>query len=411
MFKLTVVVPTRERADTLVHTLQTLVEQDYRELEILVSDNCSNDNTRTVVASFDDPRIRYVTTDRRVDMSANWEFALSHATGDFITYIGDDDGLVAGAANSAMKILLDSGMPALVWRKAEYCWPDYVVPQMRNLIILETRRGEVRSIISAKQLQKVMRLKAPYTTLPCLYNGIVRTSLLREIRKLSSGGVFFNSIAPDVYSGIVLSQFIEEYLFSDYPFSVNGASRHSNGTASVHPGKAKSVDPAKKFLAEVNRRYDQRILLGPSVTISIMGEYLLAGETLGKNRFPEPDLRFYVRELLRSTSSSLVSLAVAESALHTAKQVSYKVTEAQHVRDCIQAGNKMAATQEFISTSIERFIAPAPMVKNIYDACALIGVMLPAHIASIDTSPFPSLLRACRRLKKYIAAELRELLR
>ncbi len=411
MSKLTVVVPTRERADTLVHTLQTLVEQDYRALEILVSDNFSNDNTRAVVESFDDPRIRYVMTDRRVDMSANWEFALRHATGDFITYIGDDDGFIAGAASKAMKILLDSSMSALVWRKAEYCWPDYVVPQMRNLIILGEQRGEVKTITSARQIQKVMRFNAPYTTLPCLYNGIVPTQLLRRICQSSRNELFFNSISPDVYSGIVLSHFIKEYLFSDYPFSVNGASRHSNGTAFTRPANEGVDDPANKFRAENTRQYDRRLLAGPSVMVCVMGEYLLAQESLGIDKFPEPDFRLYVRELTHAAASALVPLAVAESALYTARQIHYKVGQAQIVRDNILANSRASSAQEIVSPNAGRFLAPTYMVQNIYQACALIGVMLPAHIVQVRTGLLPALLRVYRRMKEFLIAELREFLR
>ncbi|RYZ29021.1 MAG: glycosyltransferase, partial [Sphingobacteriales bacterium] len=75
--KYTVVVPTRERADTLLHTLRTCVTQNYDNLTILVSDNCSQDTTEEVVRSFNDPRIQYVNTGKRLSMSHNWEFALS----------------------------------------------------------------------------------------------------------------------------------------------------------------------------------------------------------------------------------------------------------------------------------------------------------------------------------------------
>ena len=60
--KFSVIIPTRERSDTLQSSLKTCVGQDYDNLEIIVSDNFSTDNTREVVESFDDPRIRYINT-------------------------------------------------------------------------------------------------------------------------------------------------------------------------------------------------------------------------------------------------------------------------------------------------------------------------------------------------------------
>jgi cellulose synthase/poly-beta-1,6-N-acetylglucosamine synthase-like glycosyltransferase len=49
---ITLIIPSRERADVLLYALKTAVAQDYANLRILVSDNASTDNTREVVASF-----------------------------------------------------------------------------------------------------------------------------------------------------------------------------------------------------------------------------------------------------------------------------------------------------------------------------------------------------------------------
>ena len=120
LLKLTVVIPTRERADTLFHTLRTVLEQEYENLEILVSDNASIDNTRQVVSQFSDVRLRYINTGNRIGMSENWEFALSHVTGDFVMYLGDDDGLLPNACNDIASIINNSGTRALIWNKATY---------------------------------------------------------------------------------------------------------------------------------------------------------------------------------------------------------------------------------------------------------------------------------------------------
>jgi len=77
---ITVIIPTRERADTLETCLQTVVAQTYPNLKIIVSDNCSNDNTKDVVLSFDDKRITYLNTGRRLSMTHNWEFAIRNVT-------------------------------------------------------------------------------------------------------------------------------------------------------------------------------------------------------------------------------------------------------------------------------------------------------------------------------------------
>ena len=117
--KFTIIIPTRERADVLVHSLHTVVAQDYEDLTIIVSDNFSQDNTKQVVDSFHDPRIKYINTGRRVSMSHNWEFALSHVKDGWVSIIGDDDGLMPGALTTVADIIRKTGCQAITSLKGD----------------------------------------------------------------------------------------------------------------------------------------------------------------------------------------------------------------------------------------------------------------------------------------------------
>src|SRR5947209_6551073 len=96
---ITVMIPTRERADTLEHCLITCVNQTDDRLRILVSDNASQDNTPTVVEKFRarDQRVEYVNPGRRLGMSEHWEFALGEIKEGFVLILGDDDALFPDA--------------------------------------------------------------------------------------------------------------------------------------------------------------------------------------------------------------------------------------------------------------------------------------------------------------------------
>src|ERR1035441_9201470 len=100
---ISVLVPTRERCETLHYALKTLCDQDFPDVEFIVSDNFSNDDTAGVVKRFDDPRIRYIRTPRRLSMTENFCFALGHARGTYVTILGDDDGFTPGALSVLAK--------------------------------------------------------------------------------------------------------------------------------------------------------------------------------------------------------------------------------------------------------------------------------------------------------------------
>lgn len=403
--KLSVIIPTRERSDTLRHTLRTLVEQDYLDCEFIVSDNDSQDDTKQVVESFSDPRICYINTGRRVSMADNWEFALRHARGSYITYIGDDDGFIPGALTKAIGILEMSQMNALVWGKSEYCWPDYIDESMRNWFSIKNKSYTLRVADGHKKLNQVINFREAYTWLPCLYNGIVKMSLIEELRAQSTNEIFFNAISPDVFSGIVLSTVVDKYLCTDYPFSVNGASRHSNGTSFMRQRTDDEREsPSAKFNAENQRKYDPRIQLGPSTLICVMGEYLLAKQFLPALYLPGPSWSHYVSSLAKSAKKAFLPREVLQSAAHTAKQLGLKVRATGKVERTL---NRPPPVIGFIGDSFN-FIAPRGMVENIYDACRLVAGMLSDVSAVEYSSPINIFVK---RIKDCLVIELKSLYR
>lgn len=233
--RITVIIPTRERCDVLGKTLETVVAQDYERLEIVVSDNASTDDTRKVVESFRDPRIHYVNTGRRLSMSHNWEFALSQVEGGWLTILGDDDGLLPNALGKVAELIGTHAVEAIRSRVCSYGWPSSTGSAFGSLTVPLTAGVELRD--SAEWLARALDGRAPYTDLPMLYNGgFVDHAVIERIRH-KSGQVYRSSI-PDVYAAVAIASVTGRYLFSHEPLAINGASRHSTGTA-YFSGKAK----------------------------------------------------------------------------------------------------------------------------------------------------------------------------
>ena len=74
----TILIPTMDRAATVVDTIRTCLSQEDENLRIIVSDNASTDDTMEVVRSFSDARLSYINPGRRLGMSEHWEFALAY---------------------------------------------------------------------------------------------------------------------------------------------------------------------------------------------------------------------------------------------------------------------------------------------------------------------------------------------
>jgi glycosyltransferase involved in cell wall biosynthesis len=88
----TIAIPTYNRADAyLREAIQSAINQTYPNLEIIISDNCSSDDTELIVESFNDPRIQYYRHDENIGANNNFNFCLKKATGVFFLLLHDDD--------------------------------------------------------------------------------------------------------------------------------------------------------------------------------------------------------------------------------------------------------------------------------------------------------------------------------
>ena len=85
-------IPTYNRAaGYLKETLESALAQTYLNIDIVVADNCSPDNTREVVASYADRRIRYFRHETGMKPNDNFNFCLQQANGTYFLLLHDDD--------------------------------------------------------------------------------------------------------------------------------------------------------------------------------------------------------------------------------------------------------------------------------------------------------------------------------
>ncbi|MDQ2772051.1 MAG: glycosyltransferase family 2 protein [Bacteroidota bacterium] len=85
-----VVIPTYNRAAFIGATLESVLEQTFAELEILVVDDGSQDDTAAVVARYSDPRLRYYPRENN-ERGAARNYGLAQARGEYVLFLDSDD--------------------------------------------------------------------------------------------------------------------------------------------------------------------------------------------------------------------------------------------------------------------------------------------------------------------------------
>lgn len=306
--RFSIVIPTRERAETLFWSLRTCVMQDCAELEIVVSDNFSGDNTKEIVDSVDDSRVRYINTGRRLSMSQNWEFGLAHATGEYVSILGDDDGFLPDSITAIDSLLRKyPGIKAITWAVSQYRWPNYIVEEDANKLLVNTRSGyKVQS--ARRNIRKTIFKGQDHRMLPWLYSGFVERKTLNVIKE-RSGGRFFHSQMPDIYSAIAIASTIDKYILSNAPYSIAGTSGSSNGVSYFNPHRDQTA--ATNFSQEGNIPFHKLLILCPSIQVMVIESALQARDIglLSKELLPDISsvLKHAVSEVTPSTKHQCYS--------------------------------------------------------------------------------------------------------
>jgi glycosyltransferase involved in cell wall biosynthesis len=110
-----VVIPTYNRADFIGIAIKSVVNQSFRNWELIVVDDGSTDNTREVVYSFKDDRIKYHFQENQ-ELNAARNKGIMLAKGDFITFLDDDDYYLSDYLSQSKTLIDDNGFKTGIYR-------------------------------------------------------------------------------------------------------------------------------------------------------------------------------------------------------------------------------------------------------------------------------------------------------
>lgn len=89
--KVSVCIPTYNRANYLKESIESVLNQTFQDFELIVCDNASVDNTEEIILSFKDPRIVYHRNIENIGPFGNINLCLKLAQCEYITIFHDDD--------------------------------------------------------------------------------------------------------------------------------------------------------------------------------------------------------------------------------------------------------------------------------------------------------------------------------
>jgi glycosyltransferase involved in cell wall biosynthesis len=89
--RISVVIPTYNRSKLLRKTVQSVLDQTYKDYEILVVNNSSTDDTKEMLESLKDPRIHILDIQNQGVIAKSRNLGMRSAQGEYIAFLDDDD--------------------------------------------------------------------------------------------------------------------------------------------------------------------------------------------------------------------------------------------------------------------------------------------------------------------------------
>lgn len=283
--RFTVIIPQKNRAEYIGHTLKTCMIQEYPNFEVIVSDDCSEDNSVEVVEELakKDPRIKLFAHKKHLGMRDNFEFALNQVQPGYVMALGGDDGLVPGCITRMYELIQETGKELLTWPSNFFFYPNNENGKSRFVINKRTNY-QTKILKSTDYLNKISR-SFNYMTEDCpmfYIKGVASTELVNRVKSRTSDGCFYYCPTPDGFSGVVLAGEVEDYAYVTEPLSITGISPKSQGTAYKKTDE-KSRKEAQEFFNDNIRRTMHKELASQQyspLVVLMTADYLLTARDL-----------------------------------------------------------------------------------------------------------------------------------
>jgi glycosyltransferase involved in cell wall biosynthesis len=132
-----IITPTYNSEKFITETIQSVQNQNYKNWEMLIVDDCSSDKTVAIIQQFmeDDHRIHLIRLNKNSGASKARNKAISEVKGDFMTFLDADDIWFPDFIENSIATIQETGIPFVFSsyrrsnEKLEFVYSDFIVPQ------------------------------------------------------------------------------------------------------------------------------------------------------------------------------------------------------------------------------------------------------------------------------------------
>ena len=375
----TVIIPLKDRAEYIGHTLKTCMIQDYPKFEIIVSDDCSEDDSVAVIQELaqKDPRIKLFAHKEHIGMHDNFEFALNQVKPGYVMALGGDDGLSPGCIWRMYELINETGRELLTWIPAGFSYPDNENGDS-IFYVKRKKKNKVSFIKSEDFLNKIAKtFRYQIDECPMFYmKGVVSTTLIDRVKTRTKDHSFYYCPTPDGFSGVVLAGEVEDYAFINEPLSVVGNTPKSQGRNYRRTDEKSKAESEQFFNDNIRRTMHRELASQPySPLVTLMtADYLLTANDLPgwPGKFEMFSFESLLRETFKFMSESYFANDVLERELRILRAISEQHGLVDLFESLCRTTKKKVYKQKpvngFVITHSIRFNGKDLYINNVFDA-------------------------------------------
>jgi len=260
---LSILIPTKNREEYALKVVYHILEIKDDRIQLVIYDNSDTNKLENLLRDcLKDDRIKYFYTNEVLSFVENFSQGISRCTGEYVTIIGDDDGInpfIIDIADWANKNGVEAITPSL---SLVYYWPESGVHSKNDngRLVISEISCKAKFYNPAKEVVKLLKNGCQnYLSLNLAkaYHGMIKRTVLEEIK--NRVGNYIGGLSPDIYLSIAASLLIEKVLIIDYPLTISGICKKSGSSdyaTGRHTGK---LETAPHFRGHTNYKWSDKV--------------------------------------------------------------------------------------------------------------------------------------------------------
>lgn len=273
--KYSIMIPVRNGVKYLPTCIDTIITQNFENYELIISDDHSNDGTDKFLCTIKNNHVKIVRPPYSQSMAEHWEWVLTHAKGEWLIYVGQDDGLQPyffRLAEKLTEIAKKKDIRAITSERAYFFWPG-CQSFYGDIAVNYNATSKIKILNSKLHAFQALAGYITYFELPQMYTtSLFHRSLVEEAKEKQNGRLFVTH-PQDANLTAIACSLEKRFIKSLIPLGWVGSSPKSAGLAVIADVDSIRKDKNDDEILNLKKEYLEKTKVSKLPYHPLIGEF------------------------------------------------------------------------------------------------------------------------------------------